>query len=240
MTSALTAPATPTPPEAPVRAAARWSPRKTMLGCGVLSSVLYVATEVYAWSRYPGYSPFSQAFSELLAEGAPTRPFLLQVGAPYNPLVAALAPGVGTSPGRGRVSRITGTMLGLYAIFSFLGGTVFQMDVRGTEGTARGDLHPLATAVMVLFMLLSMGFGAFLHGVRFRVYSIGTLLTVVLFAGLTFLYAPKIAANEPTPWLGLIERVSIYAWMLWVAVLAISCWRAPVEPPQDGLVRINE
>jgi hypothetical protein len=224
-----------------MRAAAPWSLRNVLLACGVLSSVLYLAADVYAWSRYPGYNPASQVFSELLAEGAPTRSFMVALsGAPYNLLVAALGVGVWASPGRKRVSRITGAMLGLYAILSFLGGTVFQMDVRGTEGTARGELHPLATAVMVLFMLLSIGLGAFLHGMRFRLYSIGTLLTVVVFAGLTFLYAPRIAANEPTPWLGLIERVSIYAWMLWVAVLAISCLRAPVEPPQDGVVRSNE
>jgi Protein of unknown function (DUF998) len=210
---------------AAVAGAGRDTARKALLGCGVLSSVLYVAADAYAWSRYPGYSPVSQAFSELLAEGAPTRAFMVALlGAPYNLLVAALGVGVWASPGRKRVVRLTGALLGLYALFSFLGGTVFQMDVRGTEGTARGALHPLATAVMVLCMLLSVGVGACLHGRRFRRYSIGTLLAVALFAGLTFLYAPQITANEPTPGLGLVERVSIYAWMLWVAVLALSLW----------------
>src|SRR5688500_15431251 len=133
--------------------------RKILLVGGALSSVLYIAADVYAWSQYPGYSPVSQAFSELLAEGAPTRSFMVALlGAPYNLLVAALGMGVWASPVWKRVARITGAMLVLYAIFSFLGGTVFQMDVRGTEGTARGALHPLATVVMILFMLLSMGF----------------------------------------------------------------------------------
>jgi membrane protease YdiL (CAAX protease family) len=210
---------------AAVAGAGRATARKALLGCGVLSSVLYVAADAYAWSRYPGYSPVSQAFSELLAEGAPTRAFMVALlGAPYNLLVAALGVGVWASPGRKRMVRLTGALLGLYALFSFLGGTVFQMDVRGTEGTARGALHPLATAVMVLCMLLSVGVGASLHGRRFRSYSLGTLLAVTLFAGLTFRYAPQIAANEPTPGLGLVERVSIYAWMLWVAVLALSLW----------------
>ena len=229
------APPSPTPPAIP--APARQAPiatsiapgrntvRNILLGCGVLSSVLYIAADVYAWSRYPGYSPISQAFSELLAEGAPTRSFMVTVaGAPYNLLVAALGVAVWASPGHGRVSRITGMLLVLYAVISYLGGTVFQMDVRATEATARGDLHPLATAVMVLFMLLSMGFGVFLHGLRFRLCSIAILLTVSVFAGLTFLYAPQLAANEPTPWLGLIERVNIYAWMLWVAMLGLSFW----------------
>jgi hypothetical protein len=83
-------------------------------------------------------------------------------------------------------------------------------------------VHERVTAVMVLAMLLAMGVWAFLHGRRFRIYSLGTLFTVVVFAGLTFQQVARLAANEPAPWLGAIERVGIYAWMLWVAVLAIS------------------
>src|SRR5688500_17121959 len=92
--------------------------RKILLVGGVLSSVLYIAADVYAWSQYPGYNPVSQAFSELLAEGAPTRSFMVAVlGAPYNLMVAALGMGVWVSLARKRVSRITGAMLVLYATF---------------------------------------------------------------------------------------------------------------------------
>jgi hypothetical protein len=206
-----------------------------LLVCGVLSSALYLAADAYAWSQYPGYSPVSQAFSELLAEGARTRPFMVAVvGAPYNLLVAALGVGVWAAPGQARVARITGPLLVLYAVISYLGGTVFQMDPRGVEGSARTMLHEIATAVMVVSMLLAMGVGAFVYGTRFRLYSLGTLLTVLVSAGLSFQQAAQLAANEPAPWLGLIERVGIYAWMLWVAVLAISLLRAHGEQHRDG------
>jgi hypothetical protein len=98
------------------------------------------------------------------------------------------------------------------------------MDVRGTRGTTRGSLHPLVTGVMVLFMLVSLASGAVPHARRFRTYTLGTLLAILVFAGLTFLAAPSIAANEPTPWLCPLERVNIYAWMLWVTVLSVSLW----------------
>src|SRR5688572_11119012 len=108
-----------------------------LLVCGLLSSALCLAADAYAWSQYPGYSPVSQAFSELLAEGAPTRSFMVAVvGAPYNLLVVALGVGVWASPERARVARITGALLMLYAVISYLGGTVFQMDPRGVEGSA--------------------------------------------------------------------------------------------------------
>jgi hypothetical protein len=208
--------------------------KQVFLFCGILSSALYLAADAYAWSQYPGYSPVSQAFSELLAEGAPTRPFMVAVaGAPYNLLVAVLGLGVWASPGRGRASRIAGALLVLYAVISYLGGTVFQMDPRGVEGSARTMLHEIATAVMVLSMLLSMGVGAFLLGPRFRLYSLATLLTVVVFAGLSFQQVAQLTANEPAPWLGLIERVGIYAWMLWVAVLAVALLRAETRKGRD-------
>ncbi len=199
--------------------------RKLLLGCGVLSSVVYVGSEVYAWTLYPGYSPISQAFSELLAEGAPTRPFMVAVaGAPYNLLVAALGVGVWMSAGRSAIARITGALLLLYAFISYLGGTVFQMDPRDVEGSVRTMVHERATAVMVISMLLAMTAGAFVHGVRFRIYSLATLLTVIVFAGVTFQQVATLAAHEPAPYVGLIERVNIYAWMLWVAVLSMSFW----------------
>jgi hypothetical protein len=201
--------------------------RKVLLSCGVLSSILYVGAEVYAWMQYPGYSPISQAFSELLAEGAPTRPFMVAVaGAPYNLLVAALGVGVWMSAGRSVIARATGTLLLLYALISYLGGTVFQMDTREVEGSVRTMVHERATAAMVISMLLAMAVGAFVRGVRFRVYSLTTLLIVIVFASLTFQQVTMLAAHEPAPYLGLIERVNIYAWMLWVAVLAMSFWRA--------------
>lgn len=210
--------------------------RKILLSCGVLSSIVYIGADVYAWTQYPGYSPVDQDFSELLAEGAPTRAFLLMIdSAPYNLLVAALGLAILVWPAPKRVWHITGAMLMLYALFSFLGGTVFEMDVRGAEPTARGALHPIVTAVQIVFMLLSIGFGAFMHGPRFRAYSIGTLATVLVFAGLSFLYVPAIAANQPTPWAGVVERVSIYAWMAWVVALAISVWRRQPTRPAGQL-----
>jgi hypothetical protein len=215
--------------------------RKVLLGCGVLSSILYVGSEVYAWTQYPGYSPISQGFSELLAEGAPTRPFMVAVaGAPYNLLVAALGVGVWMSAGRSVIARITGALLLLYALISYLGGTVFQMDTRDVEGSVRTMVHERATAVMVVSMLLAMAAGAFVHGARFRIYSLATLMTVIVFAGLTFQQVTVLAAREPAPYLGLIERVNIYAWMLWVAVLSISLWhRRTASKPDDEKLRAH-
>jgi hypothetical protein len=46
---------------------------------------------------------------------------------------------------------------------------------------------------------------------------------------------PKLEANLPTPWMGLWERIDIFATMLWIAVLAIALLRTQAQRPQDNL-----
>ena len=42
-----------------------------------------------------------------------------------------------------------------------------------------------------------------------------------------------LVAGQPTPWLGLTERLNIYSFMLWVIVLTIVLLRSPaVERPE--------
>jgi hypothetical protein len=48
--------------------------RKALLACGILSSLLYIAMNVFVPMRWQGYSSASQTVSELSAIGAPTRP----------------------------------------------------------------------------------------------------------------------------------------------------------------------
>ena len=205
--------------------------RKILLGCGIVSSVLYVVSDVIGSLRYPGYRYADQEFSELTAQGAPTRPLMVALnGIPYGVLVAAFAGGVWASAGPKRAARITGAMLIGYAASGTLTGVLFPMSTREVlaagEGTLRNVMHVPATAVMSLCIVLAMGFGAPLLGKRFRYYSCGTIAILVVFGVLASLQAGKMVANEPTPWMGIEERINIYATMLWVAALAIGLLRA--------------
>ncbi len=209
--------------------------RKVLLVCGILASLLYVVTDVLASWRYEGYSYAGQNYSELLATEAPTRSVMLLASVAYNLLVAAFAAGVWISASPKRTARITGAIMVGYAILSMVTPLFFPMDIRGAAVTPRGGLHGPMTAVMSLFILLSMGFGAFLLGRRFRFYSFATIVIVLLFGALTGLQIPRLAAGESTPWMGLTERVNIYATMLWFAVLAIILLRAEKRPSSvDG------
>ena len=196
--------------------------QKVLLVCGILSSLLYVATDMIASWWYDGYSPIDQVYSELLATGAPTRPYLLLATVTFNLLLAAFAVGVWTSASPNRTAHITGAVMIGYAVLSMVTPLFFQMDMRGTDLTQTGSLHGPMTAVMSLFIVLSIGFGAFLLGRWFRIYSFTTIIILIAFGVITSLQASQLAAGESTPWMGLTERINIYATMLWFAVLSIA------------------
>jgi hypothetical protein len=66
-----------------------------------------------------------------------------------------------------------------------------------------------------------------------RLYSLLTMAALLVFGSITGMSAPRVASNDPTPWLGITERASAYGWMLWVAVLAIVLMRAEQPRSQD-------
>jgi hypothetical protein len=206
--------------------------RKLLLACGVVSSVLYVAVDLLASLRwYAGYSYRDQEFSELFAQGSPVRDrMILLNGFPYLALVLAFALGVWFAAGPKRAARFTAAMLVGYAVLGFIGGVVTPMSTREAlaagEKTLSTSLHPVMTALMSLCVLLAIGVGARLVGNHFRWYSYGTMLMMVVFGVSTFPYVSRMVANEPTPWMGVIERVNIYGIMLWVVALAACLWRA--------------
>src|SRR3712207_5080593 len=63
--------------------------RKVLLICGILASLLYVATDIVAGMLWEGYSFSTQAISELSAIGAPTRSLVVTLGLIYDVLLIA-------------------------------------------------------------------------------------------------------------------------------------------------------
>jgi hypothetical protein len=210
--------------------------KKITLICGFLSSLLYVASDLIASWWYEGYNILNQNYSELLATGAPTRPLMLLNSIVYNLLVAAFAIGVWNSASPKRTAHITSAMIVGYAVLSMVTPLFFQMDMRGTQLTTRGSWHGPMTAIMSLFILLSMGFGAFLSGKWFRFYSFATIIVLIVFGVLTSLQAPHLEAGLSTPWMGFTERINIYATMIWFAVLSIAIMKQKLS----DLILINK
>jgi hypothetical protein len=211
--------------------------RKALLVCGILSSLLYIAMNVFIPMQWQGYSSASQTVSELSAIDAPTRPIWVPLGIAYTLLVAAFGFGVWVSARRNRPLRVVGALLIASGIIGLGWPPMHQRAVLAAGGgTLTDTMHIVWSIVTVLLFMLEIGFGAAALGKRFRLYSIVTLVILVIFGALTFRDAPGVGANLPTPWIGVWERINIGVFMLWVIVLAIALLR--VRDRQDASVNV--
>jgi len=209
--------------------------RKLLLVCGILAPLLYVASDVLAAARWEGYSYAAQAISETFAIGAPTRPLVLLRGLGYSVLVIAFGLGVLESARGNRRVVMVGRLLVGIAVVDLVAPFVAPMNLRGAERTLTDTMHIVLATVDVVFILLIVGFGASAFGKRFRLYSIGTILVVVVFGTLAGFDGPRVAANLPTPWLGVTERISVFSYMLWLVVFAIGFLRREERATRSGI-----
>jgi hypothetical protein len=220
--------------------------RTALLVCGALAAIWWVMIDVIGSLRYPGYSYVDQTISELSAVGAPTRTFMTTVsGIPYVLLMIAFGVGVWLVAGvRSRAGKITGALLITEAIFGFVGGMLFPMASREVmaagEETVRNRLHaPYGLGMPILFILVTI-FGSRLFGKRFRWYSYATIIVTLITGFMVGMQAEQMQANEPTPWLGVIERITAYVPMLWIVVLSISLLRVNSKQSEKGLTEQDE
>ena len=200
--------------------------RSASLACGIASSLLY---GLMIWTiRYDGYSLVSRVPSELTAIGAPTRALWASLGWLYTALVTVFGLGVWHSAGGNRVVRIVGGLILAYASLGLLWpfAAMHQREVLAAGGATLSDtMHVVLGGVTVVLMFLAIGFGGTAFGKRFGRYSLASIVVLVAFGVLTFLEAPRLQTNLPTPWIGLWERINISVFLLWVVVLATVLWR---------------
>jgi hypothetical protein len=195
---------------------------KVLLSCGILSSVLYFAMNIFVPMQWEAYSSVSQTVSELSAIDAPTRSLWVPLGIIYALLAAAFGWGVLKTSSKNRPLRIVGGLLLVNGILSLFWPPMHQREVLAAGGGTMTDtMHIAFSFVTVLLFILSIGFGAAALGKRFRLYSIATLVILVVFGILTAIQAPGIEVNGPTPLIGVWERINIGVYMLWVIVLSV-------------------
>lgn len=215
--------------------------RRILLACGVLSSLVYVFADILGASSWDGYRYASQSISELSAIGAPSRSLVLPLWLAYDALLLAFGLGVRASAGDAPALRITGASLIAVAVSGLIASLWFPMHQRGGGEDISDRMHIALTVMTVLCIVLAIASAAKVSGRRFRLYAFVTLLVVVMFGALAGLDGPHIAGNLPTPLLGVKERISVGAYLLWVAVLAFvlprlgnDCSRQAPTPPSFG------
>lgn len=204
--------------------------RNVLLAAGPLSSLLYVvATDGLAASRWEGYRRSEQMVSELFAVGSPGREVLFPFAWVYTVLFTAFGVGAWLSVRGNRALRTAGGLLTAYGLWNIMGA--FYPLTLGDDASI--PMHIVATNIQLALMVAAMCFvAAGFHG-WMRLYSVLSLALSAVMGAVAFTAAPG-----PNLVLGIGERISIGAFLLWVGVLAAVLWRWPAAEgaPAEGTV----
>ncbi len=212
--------------------------KKFLLACGFLSSLLYVCTDIFGGLFWGNYDFTSQYISELGAIGSPSRPFVIPLYVMYEVLVAAFGLGIWNYSYRNSVIHFLGCILIGYMFIGLI-GLFFPMNPYEPGTSLTNVVHQIFAGVTIIFILLSIVIAATAMGKQFRFFSIGVVFVYLVLGALPFLGVAQVEAGEPTPWVGLVERIMVYGYMLWVAVLSIDLLRVDKESRQIAKWNLN-
>jgi hypothetical protein len=202
---------------------------KLLLVCGILAPLIYIGSDIIAGISWDGYSFLSQAVSELRGIGAPTQAFLMPILTLYALLEIAFGIGILMIAGTKRPIRITGILFIALGILDFA-ARFLAMDASQEVSSVINVIHIIATILTIVFLLLVIVFGSFADGKWFRIYSFSTLVLLIAGSALTFMQVPAAEVNQSATWLGLSERIGIYGYMIWVAVLSAVLLKVKKHP----------
>ena len=197
--------------------------RRWLLACGIAGAVLYPLADIFASTRYPGFSYRDQAVSELFAIGAPTSALIVPLFTASSGLLLLFSIGLWMSADGRRVMQWMAVMMALNAADALVLWNFFPMHMRGEEPTFTDLMHGMLA--IDPFLLAAVVLGAVAMRGWFRRYTIATLVVTTVLALAGFSYVSAVVANEPTPWMGATERAAQYATNLWYAVLAVVLLR---------------
>jgi len=197
--------------------------KKLLLLCGSSAAVIYIGTVILGGLLRPGYSHISMAISELVAEGAPNRSLLSSSFLLYNVLLSVFGFGLflkANSPSRGRARGIIGSLaLVLVGIAGILMELVFAQEPRGTATTFTGTMHFVMAGVaslgtMVAILMMGLWFRNFPEMKSYVAYSVISVAVIFVSGG-----SSAAAMANHSPLFGLLERITIFTFTLWIFVI---------------------
>lgn len=201
-----------------------------LLTLGIGYAFHSVASDIVAALQFDGYRLRDQAISELSAIGSPMQgPLLVALGVNVI-LLTLFGWGVWRQAGGDRALARTAVILMALGL-SHAAWPFFPMHARGEPTTWTDTGHLVVTAVTVTLIIASIWSGSRAFDSWFRRYSIATIVILLAAGAGTSLYVPRVTANLPTPWMGLIERANYYGFMLWILVFAVMLLREPARVP---------
>ena len=191
---------------------------KFLLSCGILASLLYLGTDLWAGKLLKGYSFSAQSMSELGAAGSPTRQLVVVLTLAAGTFLIVFGVGVWKTSASMILPRIVAWLIIGNAVAGLIATLFFpnRFGVRPEFGTP----GVLLMFLSVLCFVLAMVFGAAAFHGWMRVLSIAIPVAYILLAILRF--ATAASSNLGTTVLiGTQERTMAYSFLVWVNALAV-------------------
>lgn len=193
-----------------------------LAACGIIAPIVYVSTVFLGGFWRPDYSHRSRAISELTERDAPNKGILDTLFVIYNILMILGASGIYQATNYMGGNFYSGAALLLTATCFSILMTIFPMDPMSREnsvpGTRSGRIHMGAAALVVLFIIISLGLfaNAGINAYRFNSWGVFTAicLTILMISGITSV----VMAARLHPYMGLTERLTIGIYLSWFFV----------------------
>lgn len=201
-----------------------------LLLSGFTAPLVYVATVVVGGWATPGYSHLTQPVSALFETGAPHAANVSFAFVVYNVLLVAFGLGLMLSArGLRSLQALAAAMVLLNGAFGLL-IELAPMDPIGAPVTAAGIVHMVLAGLLVLTCMAAMASLA-LGWWRGRAHpalaAVTVALLVLMLAGGAL---AALAATAGWPFLGLFQRLTIGAYLVWLPMVAWVALSEGVEP----------
>ena len=209
--------------------------KKLLMLCGCSAAVIYVGTVILGGLLRPGYSHISMAISELVADGAPNRSLLSSLFLLYNALLTIFGIGlflqVNSQTGRKRSGIIGSLSLVLVGMAGILMELVFAQEPGGTATTFIGIMHFVMAGIASLgTMVALLGIGLWFRNIpelkSYVLYSIFSVAIIFVSGGSS---VPAMANHSPL--FGLIERITIGTFIVWMFMIGLKMFQLEEEMP---------
>ncbi len=190
---------------------------------GLAAPTTYVAAIFAAGLNRPGYSHFEEPVSALMAGGG-GGPLLLGALYAYNLLLLLFGFALAAhAKGRDTALFVTGIAAVGVAIPGVL-MLIFPMDVPGTPPSVAGLIHILMAGIGVLGTMAAIAASAY----AWRSQRNWRLRNALSWSAIGLLAASGIAASASmamhAPFTGLMERITIGTFLVWMAATATAIW----------------
>jgi hypothetical protein len=200
--------------------------QQALLACGVLAGLAYVGGDVSGALEWPEYHSSSQTVAVLVASDAPSRPLVVRWYVAYEVLLTLFGVGVWRTRMARQRMYVVASLIFIVVIVGALSYIAFPERIPTIGTQPLESAANLLEATLGILIMFAYVLSAFALGTAFRYVAMTCLAVFVALSAAAGIEARELAHAHTTPGLGIIQRICILTFFVWLSALAIELVRA--------------